>query len=324
MLEEAPNFRQEMESALRQMRELVHQIELLAKDVKYWREETLGRLDMAYKGTIIIVALIGIIVPILLTQHVRSQVEQASKVTDVARLIIERTEKDADRLLNDLRKKKEQYDVALRELVREETKKATRFGELMSKARVEAEKDNFAAALRRYRQALEIDKQSPQAWVGVGATLGMLGRYEEAQVAHGSAIKLDPNYAIAWYNKGVALWRLGRHEKALDAFENTIKLDPKDAPAWTNSGVILTKLDRNREALESHKKALELAPNYALAWFNKAGAHSLLGEKSEMLVALKRAIELDPKRKEKAKTDPDFEPYRDDPDFRALVFGEEQ
>ena len=43
-----------------------------------------------------------------------------------------------------------------------------------------------------------------------------------------------------------------------------------------------------------------------------------------MLDALERAIELDPEYKENAKTDADFEPYRDDPDFRALVFGEEQ
>ena len=43
-----------------------------------------------------------------------------------------------------------------------------------------------------------------------------------------------------------------------------------------------------------------------------------------MLDALKRAIELDPELKEEAKTDEDFDPYRDDPDFRTLVFGEGQ
>jgi hypothetical protein len=42
-----------------------------------------------------------------------------------------------------------------------------------------------------------------------------------------------------------------------------------------------------------------------------------------MLEALKRAIERDPEFKEITQTGPDFDPFRDDPDFRALVFGEE-
>ena len=45
-----------------------------------------------------------------------------------------------------------------------------------------------------------------------------------------------------------------------------------------------------------------------------------------MLDALNRIFEKDPgPYKEKAKTDPDndFEPYRDDADFRALVYGED-
>lgn len=42
-----------------------------------------------------------------------------------------------------------------------------------------------------------------------------------------------------------------------------------------------------------------------------------------MLEALKEAIELDPEYKEIAKTDEDFEPYRDDSEFMELI-GEEQ
>lgn len=209
--------------------------------------------------------------------------------------------------------------------IEEDRVKTAKFSEYMSKARVEAEKGNFAAALKRYRQALEIDKQSPQAWVGVGSTLGMLGRYEEAQLAHESAIKLDPDYAIAWYNKGVILARRGNHGEALKAYEKAIELDPNDIDALTGKGAALGRLDRQEEALIPLEKAIKLEPNYALAWLNKAAAHSHLRQKPEMLGALKRAIELDPDLRKQAKTDPDkdFEHYRNDPDFQELV-GEDQ
>ena len=38
-----------------------------------------------------------------------------------------------------------------------------------------------------------------------------------------------------------------------------------------------------------------------------------------MLEALKRAIERDPEFKEIAQTDPDFEPFRNDPEFQELI-----
>jgi len=114
----------------------------------------------------------------------------------------------------------------------------------------------------------------------------------------------------------------GHFEAALKAYEKSIELSPDYAPAWVNKAHVLVKLDRPGEALSACEEAIKLDPEKDLAWYNKACAHSQLEEKTEMLDALKRAVEFDPEYKEKAEIDPDFEPYRDDPDFQELI-GEE-
>ena len=79
------------------------------------------------------------------------------------------------------------------------------------------------------------------------------------------------------------------------------------------------RLGRHEESLDALAEAVKLEPELAVAWYNKACAYGQLGRKAEMLDALKRAVESDPALTDAVSADPDFEPFRDDPEFQELI-----
>lgn len=180
--------------------------------------------------------------------------------------------------------------------------------------------------LNRLKESLEINetaiKLNPgyaQAWYNKGYTLGKLNLDEEALKAYEEAIRVKPDYAEAWNNKGVRLRRLNRDLEALSAFEEAIRLKPDYTLAWVNKGVNLRRLKRNQEALDAYEQAIRLDSGNPDAWFNAASEYALKKEKDKMVVYLKKAIELDANNKEIAKTDEDFNEFRDDEAFKKLV-----
>ncbi|HLQ42785.1 MAG TPA: tetratricopeptide repeat protein, partial [Thermoplasmata archaeon] len=63
-------------------------------------------------------------------------------------------------------------------------------------------------------------------WYGKGATLILLGRYDEALRAIDRALDINPHNEVAWLNKGNAFTKLGRLIDALRCFNAAIKVNP--------------------------------------------------------------------------------------------------
>lgn len=272
-----------------------------------------------------------------LIEGLRTSIEQATTITDA--LYSSRAEIDQslraldeqraalDTTLEELEQRKVQIDKDIDRREKEAVAaidEETKFSLFMMEASSSFKDGHYEAALKASGQALEINSKSPVAWSNKGVALNRLGRNKEALEAQEKALSIDEESPIAWSNKAAVLGDLGRYEEALEAYEKAIGFDPNDATARSNKGADLVSMDRPEEALDVLGEALTLDPNHPRAWFHKARAHSQLGEKDEMLDALKKAIELEPKVKEEAKTDEDFDPFREDEDFRALVYGEEQ
>src|SRR2546427_12402325 len=62
-------------------------------------------------------------------------------------------------------------------------------------------------------------------WYGKGATLILLGRYDEALRAINTALDINPHNEVAWLNKGNAFTNLGRPLYALRGFNRAIKVN---------------------------------------------------------------------------------------------------
>src|SRR6266566_3164090 len=99
---------------------------------------------------------------------------------------------------------------------------------------VRAERDmgrkDYEQSLADYDRAIATARPgvtgAEMPWYGKGATLILLGRYDEALRAIDRALDINPHNEVAWLNKGNAFTKLGRLIDALRCFNAAIKVNP--------------------------------------------------------------------------------------------------
>ena len=186
-----------------------------------------------------------------------------------------------------------------------------------------ADLGRFNEAVEAYDRVIELNAQNADVYVNKGAALYKAGKNEEALAAYDKAIEFNPEDVDIYIDKGAVLNISGKYKEALSVLRKAIELNPELSRAYQGISYALIYLGRYDEAVEACDKAIELEPNAALAYNNRSCAYALLGKKDEMLADLRKATELDDKFREEAKRDESFDAFRDDPDFRRLVYPEE-
>ncbi len=160
---------------------------------------------------------------------------------------------------------------------------------------------NYERSLQEYDRAIAATRVGlPGAeipWYGKGATLILLGRYEEALRAIDMALDINPRNEVAWVNKGNALTKMGRLVDALRCFNAAIKVHPNYEVAWNNKGNALARLGKYEEALRSYERALEIDGAYRGAWVNKGFVLTKLGRFDEAASCADRALHLEAGRR---------------------------
>ncbi|HYT00158.1 MAG TPA: tetratricopeptide repeat protein [Thermoplasmata archaeon] len=159
---------------------------------------------------------------------------------------------------------------------------------------------NYERSLTEYDRAIAASRADvPGAeipWYGKGATLVLMGRYEEALRAIDTALDINPRNEVAWVNKGNALTKMGRLIDALRCFNAAIKVNPNYEVAWNNKGNALARLGKFEEALACYEHALGIDPGYRGAWVNKGFVLTKLGRFDEAASCADRALTLDTRR----------------------------
>ena len=185
--------------------------------------------------------------------------------------------------------------VAARELLRRRFDVALR--RELTRAERDISKRDYAGSLRDYDRAIELSKKGTVReelpWYGKGATLILLGRYQEALKAIDIALDINPRNEVAWLNKGNALMKLGQHLDALRCFNAALKVNPKYEVAWNNKGNALARLGHFEEALRCYEKAITIDGGYRGAWINKGYVLTKLGRYDEAASCADRALRLD-------------------------------
>ncbi len=167
----------------------------------------------------------------------------------------------------------------------------------LSRAERDISKRDYAGSLRDYDRAIELSKKGAVReelpWYGKGATLILLGRYQEALKAIDTALDINPRNEVAWLNKGNALMKLGQHMDALRCFNAALKVNPKYEVAWNNKGNALARLGHFEESLRCYEKAITIDAGYRGAWINKGYVLTKLGRYDEAASCADRALRLD-------------------------------
>ena len=124
------------------------------------------------------------------------------------------------------------------------------------------------------------------------------------------------------YQKARAFHREGRLPEAGIWYEKVISMDPGHVEALNNRGVLHLHKKNYSAARKCFEKAIRLKPDYVDPYYNLACVSAATGQMQQGLRYLGKAISMDPGVKGWAQRDPDLDPLRASPRFKAIVTSE--
>ena len=158
-----------------------------------------------------------------------------------------------------------------------------------------------------------------------GVTLGRAGSFANREVAGERPGHPGPEDARVRRARARSLLREGKSylddgsfERARARFLAAIEADPKVPEAYNGVGVTYRMRNALDDALAWYKKALSADPDFGDAYYNMACVYALQGREEMALRYLKIAALNGYVSGEGLDADPDLEPLRRHPDYRAL------
>jgi len=125
-------------------------------------------------------------------------------------------------------------------------------------------------AMQEFQRALELDRHSAPALLGLADTYSVLGRNQEAEDAYKRASALRPADWDGPLRLGGFYYGQGRFSEAANQFRRVIQLLPDHGSAHTYLGTSLLSLGRETDAVAEFKKSLALGTDYVA--FTNLGA----------------------------------------------------
>jgi tetratricopeptide (TPR) repeat protein len=117
-------------------------------------------------------------------------------------------------------------------------------------------KKKYMQALRAFEEAIRINRNCAEAWVGKGLCRFKLGQYQNSLDDFDRAIKIDPNLTEAHTNLGDVLLNLGNLGRAYEKAEDALEIDHSHAPALRLKGRIKIEEHNYLGACEYFKRAI--------------------------------------------------------------------
>jgi len=180
--------------------------------------------------------------------------------------------------------------------------------------------ERFEEALKMSEQMIRAAPTDYRGYHERGESLDYLGKLKDAIASYNEALKYTAEKSleqdIVLVSRSNVRLLTGDWKGALSDAENSLLIDLEGYEAMINKCIALKNLGREEEANQILKDVLTKTEDKHL----RACAFAVLGDKENMLKELATAIEEDSRNKVTAKFDPDFTDYRDDLDFRKLVY----
>ncbi|MEK9570847.1 MAG: tetratricopeptide repeat protein, partial [Paracoccaceae bacterium] len=137
---------------------------------------------------------------------------------------------------------------------------------------------NYAAAIRSFGMALDLDPKSPEMLNNLGHAHYKMGDNDKAIEVLKKALRKKPNYSIALNNLGIALDKKGALIQAKKYYQKAINSDLKNTQAYNNLAVSMSNCGQIDEAKRNYKRTLELDPCQVASFCN---LQSLIIQSSE-------------------------------------------
>src|SRR3989338_8757959 len=95
-------------------------------------------------------------------------------------------------------------------------------------------KGDLGTALKRFNQALIIDKNFAPAYFGIAYVYSLQNKLDLAIENYKKSIELDPSYSHSYSNLGLALLYINKKDEALPMLKKALEIDPKNGDAHVN------------------------------------------------------------------------------------------
>ena len=187
-------------------------------------------------------------------------------------------------------------------------------------------KHQFQESELELRRAIEIDPQLYYPHYIFGRVRFSQGRINEAASHFRHACDIVPEAYDSWYLLGMCYRRMDDAARAqsadLDCIESVkrwVRYHPDDTRAWTMGAAVLAKLGEPERASEWIVRALAIDAEEPIIEYNASCVYASLGKTDEAIKCLQASVGLSGISKDWVDNDPDLDPLRDAPRFKALV-----
>ncbi|RDB23972.1 Protein bimA [Hypsizygus marmoreus] len=143
------------------------------------------------------------------------------------------------------------------------------------------------------QELLNINPQSPQAWIAVGNLFSLQKERSQALTCFRRATQMDPTCAYAYTLSG--------HEsidedldKAINFFQSALRADPRHYNAWYGLGTCYLRMSKVRLAEYHYRKAVEIHPHNAVLLGCVGMAVERRGDRNAALWLFDKAVALAP------------------------------
>ena len=118
-------------------------------------------------------------------------------------------------------------------------------------------KKEYDQAIARFREALQIQPEYPDALDNLGKALDATGKDAEAIAEFDKAIKIAPSNAAAYADRGMALFHEGKYEEAAASYRQAIEHHKDFSEAQNGLAASLLHLGKNDEAIAAFRSAAD-------------------------------------------------------------------
>jgi len=156
---------------------------------------------------------------------------------------------------------------------------------LFTKARNMLVKGDYAGAVTCYEEVLAIEGPQAVTFSYIGECYEKMERHEQALIHYDQALALDPNWVDAWVGRGVVKDIQGKLTEAVKDLETAVRLAPDSGDAWYYYANALGRNERYEESLSAYTRLNTLDAGNLDGWLDHADL--LLGLKSPEAAMLK-------------------------------------